>query len=30
VRNHLKNIYTKLEVHNRAEAVTYAMHHGVF
>lgn len=29
VRNHLKNIYTKLEVHNRAEAVTYAMHHGV-
>ncbi len=29
VRNHLKNIYTKLEVHNRAEAVSYAMHHGV-
>lgn len=29
VRNHLKNIYAKLEVHNRAEAVTYAMHHGI-
>jgi len=29
VRNHVKNIFAKLEVHNRAEAVTYAMHHGM-
>ena len=29
VRNHVKNIYAKLEVHSRAEAVTYAMSHGM-
>lgn len=29
VRNHIKNIFTKLEVRSRAEAVTYAMHHGI-
>lgn len=29
VRNHIKNIFTKLEVRSRAEAVTYAMHHGM-
>lgn len=27
VRNHVKNIYAKLEVHNRAEAISYAMQH---
>lgn len=29
VRNHIKSIFTKLEVRSRAEAVTYAMHHGM-
>lgn len=29
VRNHIKNIFSKLEVRSRAEAVTYAMHHGM-
>jgi len=29
VRNHVKNIFAKLEVRSRAEAVTYAMHQGI-
>ena len=29
VRNHVKSIYAKLEVHSRAEAITYAMCHGL-
>ena len=29
VRNHVKNIFAKLDVHNRAEAVTYAMQNGM-
>lgn len=29
VRNHLANIYAKLEVHNRAEAVTWAWQHNL-
>lgn len=28
VRNHIKNIFSKLEVHNRAEAISYAMRQG--
>lgn len=30
VRNHLANIYSKLEVRNRAEAVAWALQEGVF
>lgn len=29
VRNHVKSIYAKIEVHNRAEAISYAMRHGI-
>lgn len=29
VRNHFTNIYKKLEVHSRAEAIAYAMNHGI-
>ncbi|MCW8855401.1 MAG: LuxR C-terminal-related transcriptional regulator [Gammaproteobacteria bacterium] len=29
VRNHVKNIFAKLEVRSRAEAITYAMHQGI-
>jgi len=29
VRNHIKNIYAKLEVHSQAEAINCAMRHGV-
>lgn len=29
VRNHMKNIYTKLEVHSQAEAISCAMRHGL-
>lgn len=29
VRNHIKNIYSKLGVHSQAEAINYAMRHGL-
>lgn len=29
VRNYIKNLYTKLEVHSRAEAVVWARDHGI-
>ena len=29
VRNHVKNIYAKLEVHSLVEAINYAMRHGM-
>jgi DNA-binding NarL/FixJ family response regulator len=28
-RNHIQNIYQKLEVHTRAQAVAYAFEHGL-